>query len=296
MLATLSRSSAARVLEAHRDGPLSVRDLRGRLGRAAETSLRTATAQLCELGALERKGRQSAVTRLTGAGWELLAVAEALEPAGAAAPCVVRALVAGWDATVVHYLAATPRSVGELSAEITDRSYSALKSRLARLRAAGLVERDRARERGRRHVPTRRMRRAAYPLALAARWERDHLPSAPVFCARDVEAVLLLALPLIDLPREAAGRCAMAVASRRRDGPGPALAVDLVVETGKPAGRHTEDPPTATTWVMGFSDAWLDAIAAGNRAGLRVRGPEIPLASLVVDQVHRSLARETAPG
>jgi DNA-binding HxlR family transcriptional regulator len=152
-LSTFGRVLNARILRAHAGESLNTSELEQRLGWAAKASLRVATTKLCELGALERSDDSvgSASTRLTAAGHNLLIVADVIErwlsrsEFGAfdlpdpASRGTIRALVAGWDSTMVQMLADRPRSLAGLSAEIAEHSYPALKRRFARLRRASLM-------------------------------------------------------------------------------------------------------------------------------------------------------------
>lgn len=300
-LSVFARGLNAEVLRAHLAGPLSSAELEERLGWAAEASLRAATTELCELGALEREGRQPIVTRLTPGGRDLLDLAEALErwlahsPFGAldlneaAARGIVKALVAGWDSTVVHAVAERPRRLAELSREVSERSYPALKRRFAKLRTAALVECVDGATRSPEYGVTPLLRRAAAPLSLAVRWEREHAPIGPLD-GRDLEAMLLLALPLVPLPR-ISGSCLLAVAKPQPVGGGsPApTAIRLAVERGTIVDVGPASTAASETWALASTEAWLDAVVDGELSAVRMRGPGARLAKAVVDGIHPTL-------
>lgn len=303
-LSIFVKALSARTLRAHADGPLSSGELEERLGWAAKASLRAASADLQELGALERKGRRPVVTELTVAGLDLLTVADALErwlshsPFGPvdlsdpAARGTVRALVAGWKSTIVRTLAGRPHSLAELSPTLPRHSYPALKRRLANLRTAALVAGLKEGARSPEYEATPFLRRAAGPLNVAARWELDHAVDrrGDVY---DLEASLLLSLPLVELPARVSGSCVMAMPTERKAGRGTEnspVALSVVVERGKIVAADSTASPTHETWIVGSTRAWLAALNDGRLDDLRPGGPEAHLASMVVSGVHRALS------
>ncbi|HEX8690621.1 MAG TPA: winged helix-turn-helix domain-containing protein, partial [Solirubrobacterales bacterium] len=226
-LSVFTRVLNARILRAHVAGPLSSKQLEQELGWAPKASLRVATVGLCEVGALLRSephgARQGTVTELTPAGADLLALADVLErwlansPFGpiplpdTAARGAVRALAAGWDAAIVGAVAERPRTLAELSAEISGHSYPGLKRRLAKLRAANLVTLVPDGKRSPMHAATQWLRCAVGPLSVAGRWELQHArASARPMTRREIEAKFLLALPLVELPEDTSGSCVLA--------------------------------------------------------------------------------------
>ncbi len=308
-LSAFARVLNAKVLEAHTDGPLRPAELETKLGWAAKASLRVATATLCELGALSSvepvEARRAAATQLTEAGEDLLAVAGALErwlsqsPFGplplwdTAGRGAVRALVAGWESTIVGAVAEEPRSLSELNSEIPEQSYPSLKRRLSRLRSASLVEPVNGRRRSPAHTATEWLRGAVGPLSMAGRWERRHAAEqAPPLTRQEIEAALLLALPLVTLPSEASGDCVLAApAAEAGDGEAETslAAVTLVVEKGRVVSSSSGAAPTPTTWALGTPDAWLDAMIDGNHDSLRLRGSHSALAVAAIRGIHESL-------
>lgn len=302
-LSVFARVLSAQVLRAHSDGPLRSTELERRLGWAAKASLRVATIGLCELGALERGGEHALATGLTAAGRDLLNLADALErwlsdsPFGpldlseAAARGTIRAFVAGWESTIVQALSAGPSSLAELSATIPGHGYPVVKRRLARLRTASLVAAIDDRARSPKQVVTPLLRRVVRPLGLAARWERSHMSAAPPLDRRDLEAALHLTLPLVELPLDASGSCVLVVSADRdqADDKQSAAAVGVVAEKGRVTALDPEAVPTSTTWAMGSSDDWLEAIVTGQAGRLRLRGPDVELARLVIGRINRAL-------
>lgn len=301
-LAVFARVLNAEVLRAHASGPISAAALEDQLGWAAPASLRVASANMCDLGALKRDGQRVITTDLTQAGHDLLGVADALEAwlarspfgplslSGQAAQGTVRALVAGWDSGIVRAVAERPLRLAELSPEIATHSYPALKRRFAKLRTATLVESVGEGARSPEYETTPLLRHAAGPLALAARWERDHLGTC--LEEEDLESILLLALPLVELPRGASGSCVLTVARPRAAGkatePSP-TAINLEIEDGKIARLNLAAAPSPKTWAVGTADAWLAAVIDARTKGLRLRGPDAKLLAVVLAGLNHAL-------
>jgi DNA-binding HxlR family transcriptional regulator len=315
-LSTFARVLTVRTLRAHVDRPLTASELEERLGWAAKASLRLATNNLCELRALARSERAASprvvTTELTKAGRALLSVVDALEHwfsrspfgpltlADPAARNTIRALVAGWDSAIIGALAGRSCSLSELSSEIDGQSYPALKRRLARLRTARLVKR--LDDRGRRspaHEATHWLRRAVGPLSAASRWERNHaVAEAPPMTRHDIEAALLLALPLVELPKTTSGKCVLAAPASPGHGENAEAAlaaVSLVVEGGEVVSCTPGAEETPATWALGTSDAWLDAMIDGDCAALRLRGSHRDFVTTVVNGLHDALFEDYPP-
>jgi len=289
----------AGILRAHADGPLSRAELEQRLGWAAEASLRAATAELCAQGALEREGRRPIVTRLTPGGRDLLRLADSLERWHSRAPFkisdlddpvargIIRTLLAGWESTIVHALAERPRRLSELKGETPGQSYSALKRCFARMRAAGLVESLDGTVRSPAYEATAKLRRAAGPLSIAIRWDLDHSPDTQVGIL-DLEAILLLVLPLIRLPR-VSGSCLLAMAEPQPAGDNSPAAVRIAVKEGQIVDASLDVGETSDTWAVASPKGWLEAAVDGSHSAVRTWGPDARLAKAVVGGIHRTL-------
>jgi len=300
-LSVFTRGLSAGILRAHVDGPLGRAELEQRLGWAAEASLRAATAELCALGALEREGRRPIVTRLTPGGRDLLRLADSLERWHSRAPFkisdlddpvargIIRTLLAGWESTIVHSLAERPRRLSEFKGETSGQSYSALKRCFARMRAAGLVESLDDTVRSPDYEVTAKLRRAAGPLSIAIRWDLDHSPDTQVGDL-DLEAILLLALPLIRLPR-ISGNCLLAMAKPQSAGDNTQspVAVRIVVKDGQIVDALFDVGATSDTWAVASPEGWLEAAVDGSHSAVRTCGPDARLAKAVVGGIHRTL-------
>lgn len=308
-LSVFTRALSARVLYAFAKGPLAPGELEEALGWAPQSSLRAAVANLTELGALAQGGTaggrsHGAPLELTEAGRELLPVAAALErwlghsPGGPisledpAAQGIVRVLTAGWDSTLVRALAERPRSLIELSSEISELNYPKLKRRLAKLRSTHLVTPVET-PAGRAYEVSEWLRRAVVPLALAGGWELRHHVGQPI-ARTEVEAAFMLALPLIHLTEKVGGACALAVLTASEEGESPerdVAGVAIEVERGEIVACRAGAAGDQPTWVLGGVSAWLDALVDGRTEALRVSGAKPPLALAVVKALHVDLFR-----
>lgn len=304
VLSLLAGPLCAPILRAHLEGPLRLPDLRERIGGAAQTTLRGQVGNLREMGALERHVRSgmpyTVENELTELGHAIVDVADRVEawlsqaPQGPiafgseAAKGAIRALIAGWDSTVLQALAARPLSLIELDGTIPEISYPALERRLSAMRAARQVEAGGAPGGARPYTVTEWTRRAMGPLAAAGRCECERLSDSTEGPAPgDVEAAFLLALPLVDMPSSAGGSCLLAVA----DGEGAEriAEVEVAVRRGKVVSCVPMPNPEPATWAAGTVGSWVSAIFEGCADGLLLGGDDIAFARALVESVRGSL-------
>ncbi len=296
-LSVFSHSLNARVLRAHDAGPLRPRDLEAALGWASQSSLRAAVKSLSAMGVLARVDGRLPATELTEAGLELLPIADALEHwlrdaqggpiplDDAAASGVLRALVAAWESAIVGAVAAEPHTLSELSTMTSDLNYPALKRRFSKLRSNNLITPVETGNTSA-YVASRWLRQAALPLVLSARWESQHDPSAQPLSRTGMEALFLLALPLIDLPPRATGACALAVLT---DGQGAKskrvanIAIEVMQGVIVSASQRADAQPT---WALGTTGAWLEAMLDGRSKALRIGGERPRLVQAIVKALH----------
>jgi DNA-binding HxlR family transcriptional regulator len=294
-LLLLADPASVSILRQLSAGPLDSTELFERVDFVSRSTYFERIRDLEELTLVARKRREevppAAECRLTTPGERLLPVARRLEawladaPQGplklgeAYATATVKALAVAWGSTLLRWLAERPRSLAELEQLIEIFGYRKLE-RIARdLVKAGLVERVAASARPSRYGLTDWARRAAGLLTAAMRWERHEIAerSASVTSV-EAEGVLLLGLPLIELPSEANGSCALLVEadSFRADGIGGVVVrmVDgrpvswaPVGESGLGAGELEADG-----WVSGPTLAWLGTGTNSPDAILRVGG------------------------
>jgi hypothetical protein len=127
----------------------------------------------------------------------------------------------------------------------------------------------------------------------ASRWERTHrvIGSLPI-SRQEIEAALMLALPLVALPADISGEWVLASPASQGAGEEmePALAaVSAVVANGELVSLSSGAASTPTTWALGTADAWLDAMVDGCCDNLRLRGPDTDLVGIVVMGIHGAL-------
>jgi DNA-binding HxlR family transcriptional regulator len=303
-LSLFSKALYGLILRALSERPLRLADLRRAVGGPAQTTLRGNLDTLFDMGALEKQranGRANMVDNaLTPMGKELLFVADSLERWLARAPsgalqldreigkAAIKALVNGWDSTMLRALAVRPFSLTELDNLISSFSYPALERRLAAMRLAGIVTPAPGNGSGTPYVVTEWLRQAMAPLLAAVRCERRHMGEQTAPLTRvDIETILLLATPLVALPTNAAGTLQLAVdggagAGRRSAG------VRLSIGAGQIVRCTSKLESNAESWIRGSASDWLDAMVEGESEKLDTGGDRA-LALDLVDTLHRAL-------
>jgi DNA-binding HxlR family transcriptional regulator len=307
VLSLLAGPLCAPILRAHLDGPLRLPDLRERIGGAAQTTLRGQVGNLRSIGALERQVRSgmpyTVENELTDAGRGVLEVAEAVEAWLSLAPQgpialgsepskgAIRALVGGWDSTVLRVLAARPLSLTELDGVIPELSYPSLERRLSAMRAARQIEvqADTA-GKAKPYAVTEWTRRAVLPLVAAGRCECRHLSEISDPLDRvDIEAAFLLAVPLVALDPRGSGSCLLAVNTAGSDSTQRVAGVQVEVEHGEIVSCHSRLEHDPGTWALGTVDAWVAAILDGNLDGVRTGGRDEELAASIIQGLGQAL-------
>lgn len=303
-----------RILRAHVDGPQRLAELQERVGWLAQTTVRVAVSNLCDVGGLAKRtvghAPHAVATELTPAGEEMLLVADEVEtwlalcpdgpisPDGEQAKGAVKALSGGWSSTLMRALANRPFTLTELNNVIPSISYPSLERRISWMRTTGQIETVEKEGRGTPYVVTDWLRHAIAPLCVAGRCERRHMEneSGPITDV-EVEASFLLAIPLAPLPPYARGTCMLAsqIDPTEPDSQDPELAgVTVEVERGvvlSCAPKIDEVPPT---WAVGTPESWLDVVIDGRMEGLRIGGAKPQLAADLVHGLHLALFDRSA--
>lgn len=291
----------------------SLTDLRRAVGSPPDTTMRAYLRTLAEIGAIERRRLDdfpgSASYVLTEAGRELLAVGEVLQRWLEAAPeapialgsraakSATKALVDGWSSHIVRALAAKPLALTELSRLIPTISYPALERRLTAMRLAGQIEaRREENSRGTPYRATNWLRRGVAPIVAAGCWERRFAAAeAPPMGKLDVEAMFLLAAPLVELPEDASGTCRLTVELTRGSSPefGGVL---ITVERGRLVSCVSRIEGTrAQAWVNGTVVDWFCWVDQQEGRQLETGG-DVPLADAVAESFRGALnPRARAP-
>jgi DNA-binding HxlR family transcriptional regulator len=297
------------ILRALTDGPMRLADLRREVGGPAQTTLRGNLANLVDIGALAKRGRDGKPSvlenELTPLGKDLLLVGDALEawldraPGGplalesAAAKAAIKALIGGWTSTIVRALAARPLTLTELDRLIDSFTYPALERRLGAMRLAEQIKLFPNGDRKRRpYTVSPWLREAIGPLTVAARCERRHPAFGAVPIARiDIEAAFLLAAPLLSLADDTSGHCQLSVEA------GGAVArvsgVQVEIEHGEVISCVARIEAQPRSWATGPPAAWLDAVIERD-AGLLDFGGDAELGWEIVHGLHDALFRGSA--
>ena len=308
VLSLFSKVLHGLVLRALSGGPLRLAELRRKVGGPAQSTLRGNLDNLIGIGALEKRqsndnGRSNvADNALTPVGTEMLAVADAVEAWLARAPdgplhlenemgkTTIKALVSGWDSTMLRALAVRPFSLTELDNLISSYSYPALERRLAAMRLAGFVTPVRGNGGATPYAVADWLRQAMAPLLAAIRCERRHMADVTAPLTKiDVETILLLGLPLVELDPTVTGISQLAVYGGG-DSDWRSAGVRLSVDAGKIGGCTSKLEAKAESWVRGSAADWLDALVCGASDQLEVSGSRTVTLE-IVDRLHRALFR-----
>lgn len=271
--------------------------------RAGTLNLRMATHPikrkiLLEMSGVPVKLTDAGLARITAGGREAVFIGSVAErwlgeaPGGplaldsAEGQAALEALLDGWTAAIVHTLAAAPATRPDLEATIGGLSKRDLKNRLARMRAAGLLEAHPSDGEGALYAPTDWLRAGLAPILVAARLElhepkENAAPASPL----DVEAAFQLSLPLLRLPADLAGSCSLEV---RLDGEDDPAGVTAQVEEGRVVRCETRLDETADARAVASAEDWFDTVIEPAVKRVRTTGDRL-LASLLLNRLHRTL-------
>jgi DNA-binding HxlR family transcriptional regulator len=261
-------------------GPLESTELLDRVDFVSRSTYFERMRDLEELSLIRRTRRGEvppvAECRIATPGQRLLPVASRLDawladaPQGplalgdAYATVRVKALAVAWGSTLLRWLAERPRSLTELERLVHMFGYRKLERISRDLVKAGLVERVAIGGRSSPYGVTRWARQSAGLLTAAMRWERHEIAKRGASVTSiEAEGVLLLALPLIELPDDVTGTCALLVDAEGSENESLGGAVVRLLD-GRPvawkaaAGIEPEALAfEADCWIRGSSLAWL---------------------------------------
>jgi DNA-binding HxlR family transcriptional regulator len=307
-LSLLSVPLNVHLLTALEGEELALADLSRAVGHPPATTLRSYLKALADLGVVERRQELdfpgTVAYSLTRAGERILLTASALQnwlreapdgPIGLgdpAAKSAIKALTEGWDATIIRVLAARPLALTELAKLITSISYPTLERRLAALRRSGQLQarRNGNGSRGTPYEVTDWLRHAAAPLAAAVAWEREWAPGQTKAMSRiDVEALFLLAIPLLDLPEDLSGRCRLAVEMRTAGAQPEYAGAVVTVEAGRPISWVSRLEGNSDARAGGTVSAWLDWLSGHSEPVLELGG-DSALARAVLETLRQNLS------
>ncbi|HEX3359954.1 MAG TPA: winged helix-turn-helix transcriptional regulator [Solirubrobacterales bacterium] len=289
------------VITALEEGASSLGDLRGAVGLPPPTTMRGHLRTLTELGILERSrsGAFPGVVSyaLTRSGEDLLRLAyivqawlnlapgQTLILGTLSAKSATKALVEGWSSTLIRALAARPLTLTALDCLIGNLNYPSLERRLSAMRMVGQIEPIATHGRGTPYTVTPWLRQAVAAIAAASRWEGTHTPDSSMVGRIDVEAMFLLAIPLVRLSSDVTGSCRLAVelgADRQLAG------VMVGFANGEPVSYVADLSGSAVSGAVGTLAGWLDALLDARTTGLEVSG-DCRLARAIIDGLHEGL-------
>jgi DNA-binding HxlR family transcriptional regulator len=235
-------------------------------------------------------GREAVFVGGVAERWLEGAPGGSLEIDGDRAQAALTALIKGWSAAIVHELAAAPASLSELDARLDDLPRAVLKDLLARMRAAGLLATPPGAEDDgdAPYAPTDWLRAGLAPLLAAARLElREPVEGAVPPTPFDVEAAFRLALPLLRLPEDASGSCALAVELDPAAAEQP-CGLTARVKKGQVVGVEPGLDSKAGARAEGAAVDWLDTVIEPGPKRVRTSGDRL-LAGLILVELHGAL-------
>jgi hypothetical protein len=205
----------------------------------------------------------------------------------------MHALIAGWASGTLHELVAEPLTVAEASERLPTLAPEAVRARIEAMAIEGLVE-EMTDGNDLLYAVTDWGRLAVAPIAAGARMELRHPPggTAPIAVA-DVEAGFRLALPLLRLPADAAGTCALAVGLEPEVAAEP-VGVTVRVEEGRVASLEPGIDAGADALASGSAADWLDALVENDVDRVGGSGDR-RLAGLLVEELHETLFDRPLP-
>jgi len=305
-LELLSAPLSLQLLQGLQEGSKSPIELRRDIGSPPQSTVRIYLRTLEEIKTISRvldPGlRGSTEYGLEAPGLALMTVAASLQrwlsfsPQGPielgtpAARNATKALFEGLSSNVVRALAGRALSLTELARLIPRISYPALDRRLTAMRLVGLIEAHRGDGRATPYQPTDWLRHAVSPLTSASEWEREHIPEmTPPIGRLDVEAVFLLAAPLMKLPPTLTGKVRLAVEIQR--GVSPLFAgVVVCFEEGEAISCTAGLDGEAEAWVSGTPRSWLRRMNQGEDGHLELGG-DSQIARAVLDGLARTTSK-----
>lgn len=228
-------------------------------------------------------------------GWLARAPAGPLALGEISSTAAVKALALGWGSTLLRWLAERPHPLTELEQLVEGLGYRKLERAMRDLVNAGLAERAGAEGRLSPYAVTRWGQESVAVVAAAVRWERQRIPdrSAPV-TSIEVEAGLLLALPLVELPSGPEGACLLLV-DLEYAGAEPPAGVTARISDGHAIWcvSASEFPSPGASWLRGSLSAWLHAVIKGAPARLEIGG-NADLTRMLVAALHDALLTRLA--
>jgi len=202
---------------------------------------------------------------------------------------VLWALLSGWSSTVVHAFAAGSHTAGEACEAIQVLDLETVELQVAAMADTGLLEALPGRaDEEERFVASDWLRLAIAPLAAAARMELRYPPgdTAPI-AALDVQAAFQLTLPMLELPPDLVGSCALAVELDEGVLHSPA-GVTVKVDRGRVLSCEARLDEDAEFRAGASVPEWLERVIEANPTQARTGGDET-LPAMLIGELHKAL-------
>lgn len=282
-LEMLASSISCQILRSLSTGPMGLTELGDGLGSTIE---------------IPGCDREHTEARITPSGREMLFVSDTLEEWLAQAPSgllpfggdgateAIEALADSWSSTMLHSLAAGPRSLSELDGASDATGYPATERCLDAMRLSGQLQARRGAGEGAAYSVTDWLRRGVAPIVAAARMENRHLSDSPEVASLDVEAAFMLAVPLLRLPVDMSGSCRLAL--ELDGGAGLPAGVTVEVEEGRIAACTPDLQGDHDAEATGDLSTWFDTVIEANPDEMELGGDR-GLAMALVYDLHRVL-------
>lgn len=199
------------------------------------------------------------------------------------------ALLSGWSSTVIHTFATGSHTASEACEAIQILDLETVESQIAAMADAGLLEALPSKaDEEERFVATEWLRLAIAPLATAARMELRYPPgdTAPI-AALDVQAAFQLTLPMLKLPPDLVGSCALAVELDEGVLNSPA-GVTVRVDRGRVLSCETRLDEDTEFRASASAPEWLEMVIEADLALARAGGEET-LPTRLIGELHKAL-------
>jgi DNA-binding HxlR family transcriptional regulator len=204
----------------------------------------------------------------------------------------IEALVEGWSTTIVHNLAAGPRTLAELEGAIEGLNLPILERHLEAMCKRDLLEARGGRRKERVYAVTDWLREGLAPLVAASRCEHRYTPEeSPPIAPLDVEAFFQLALPLVRLPRDLTGSCELDVLLPYEGRVEP-TGTTVRVEAGRVVSCTSGLEGDSDAWACADLRSWFGAVAGKTRTV--GTGGDKSLAEGLVDGLYEALSGHPA--
>lgn len=280
-VAMLASSISSQILRALSGGPMGLTELGRDLGSPIQIPGRDPDAVEAKI---TPSGREMLFVSATLEDWLEKAPGGVLPFGGDGATEAIEALADSWSSTMLHALAAGPRSLDELDSASDTAGYPSMERCLEAMRLSGQVEARRGDGEGAAFSVTDWLRQGLAPLVAAARMEQRHIADAPQVAPLDVEAAFQLAVPLLRLPVDLSGSCRLAL--ELTDAAVPQQAGAMVqVEEGRIVACTVDLQGAPDAGATGDLSTWFSAVIQSDTDDMELDGDE-GLARALLDGLH----------